>query len=246
MEHVKSAGPSRPAARAVWTAVVAAAFLLVSAYPGNAASPAQARADEAAQAVKKIANRTLKVLENANLDTPSRQGCLERVLSESLDLKAISNFTLGHHRSALSEEQRRTFEETFGSYVVASYARRISRRAPESVDVIASRQVTPRTAAVSTRAKKADGGNVVWTWRLLKRDGRYRIVDLQMAGVSLAVTYRSKIGATLAGEGFDSVLSELRMHLDDGTAMRVEQIALFQLLGLNPGTIAERVALTKD
>jgi phospholipid transport system substrate-binding protein len=246
MENAKSVGSSRPIIRVVWVAVVAAAFLVASGTPGKAGSAAHEHAQAAARTVEKIANRTLKVLKNANLDTPSRQGCLERVLSENLDLKAIANFTLGHHRTTLSEAQRQTFEDEFGSYVIASYARRISRRAPESVDVIASRQVTPRTAAVSTRARKADGGSVVWTWRLLERDGRYRIVDLQMAGVSLAVTYRSKIGATLASEGFDSVISELRMHLEHGTAMRVEQIALFQLLGLNPGTIAERVALTNE
>lgn len=200
----------------------------------QAASSPQGEAPDAAGAIRDIARHTLSVLGDANLDTDARQQRLEAVLSDGLDLAAIADFALGRHRGRLTTAQHTTFRETFADYVVASYARRISRRAPEGVDVIASRQVTTRTAAVSTRTHKADGGQVVWTWRLLKRGGRYRIVDLQMAGVSLAVTYRSQIGALLSKGGFQAVMKELRGHLRQGTAMRAEQIALFQLLGLRP------------
>lgn len=227
-----------------WCAALTAALVLLAASPGQTGVAKQSHAPEAAGAVERIADRTLSVLRDATLDTRARQRRLEHLLRDSLDLAAIADFTLGYHRTRLSESQQASFRKAFGDYVVASYARRISRRAPESLAVIASRQVTPTTAAVSTRTEKAGGDDVVWTWRLLERDGRYRIVDMQMLGVSLAVTYRSKIGATLSNDGFEAVMAELRSHLEHGTAMQAEQLALFQLLGLKPNKIAEHIALS--
>lgn len=226
-------------------AASAAFVVLALGQSALAAPPSQGHAPDAAGAIREIAGRTLAVLQNANLDTGARQRRLEAVLSDGLDLEAIADFALGRHRSRLDPAQRAAFRNTFADYVVASYARRISRRAPEGVEVVASRQVTPRTAAVSTRTRKADGGQMVWTWRLLKRDSRYRIVDLQMAGVSLAVAYRSRIGATMSKRGFEAVMTELQSHLRQGTAMRAEQIALFQLLGLRPSGAEAWAALSE-
>lgn len=191
-------------------------------------------APKAVESVERIVARTMEVLKASDMDVDARRESLKTLLDEALDLPVIASFALGHHASKLSSEERAQFEELFATYVVTGYARAISREDIERIEVIRSRRVTPNNAAVSTRVTRSDGGEGDWIWRLHRRDDVYRVVDLQTADVSMAITYRAQIGTSMAEEGLEGVLGRLKEHLAKDTAMRGDQLALSHLLRGTP------------
>lgn len=210
------------------TFAVLAGLLLAG--PAVAENRSQPPSPKAEAAVEQLTTHALNVMRDSSLDTAGRRESLARLLRRELDVQTIADFVMGQHGQTLSDAERARFRSVFGDYVVSTYARLLAQQRVEDIEVTGSRTVTHKTAAVSTRVIRDSGTQTSWTWRLHRRDGTYQLVDLQTEGVSLAVTYRSKLGSALGREQLDGVLRRLRDQSAMGDLMRFEKIALNQLL----------------
>lgn len=212
------------------TGTVAVLAGLLLAGPAVAENRSQPPSPKAEAAVEQVTAQALSVMRDSSLDTAGRRDALARLLRHELDIQTIADFVMGRHGQTLSDAERARFRAVFGDYVVSTYARLLAQQRVDTIDIAGSRTVTPKTAAVQTRVVRDDGTETNWTWRLHRRDGSYRLVDLQTEGVSLAVTYRAKLGSALGREQLDGVLQRLRDQAALGDLMRFEKMALNQLL----------------
>jgi phospholipid transport system substrate-binding protein len=230
------AGPGRGIAPWAFVLLLAAALAL----PGApvAADP-QSDARTAERRVEQIAGRVQEILQDPSRDTLARRAALSDLLRDGLDLRTIGDFVLGRYADQLDDVAEARFRDAFSDYVVRTYARLLARQSIDAVVVTGARAIGPYTAAVSTRIRRGEDRSASWTWRLHRDGGTYRVVDLQTAGVSLAVSYRSAFGRRLADAGLDAVVADLR---DPAAApMRFERLALLRLLR---GLASDRLALT--
>jgi phospholipid transport system substrate-binding protein len=67
---------------------------------------------------------------------------------------------------------------------------------------------------VRSRIVRPNGPPVELDWRLRAGANAYRIVDLTVEGVSMAVTQRQDFSAVIARAGIDGLLAALRMRAD--------------------------------
>ncbi|WP_027287929.1 MlaC/ttg2D family ABC transporter substrate-binding protein [Rhodovibrio salinarum] len=211
------------------------AFLMAVAAPQTAMATdasTQPRAPEAERAITRLNDRLVGVLNDGTKDTSAREHALANTLRDEIDFNTIASFVLGRYAAGLNGDQRRMFQHTFADYVVGTYSRLLSRNAIAKMSVTASRKVTPDTAAVSTHVDRRHGKETRWVWRVHRMEtGHWRIVDLQTAGASLAVNYRSEFGDTLRQQGFDALIQEIRTHTKHGTALPDENQAILMLVG---------------
>lgn len=216
------------------TFLLLTALFFVSSPAAVRADDSSQRAEIAAQRVAEVAEQLVAAMSDDALDAQTRRARIEDLMERTLDIPAITDFALGRHRSKLSAAERLRFEEVFGDYVVATYARHVTSRSIETVEVAQSRQMTENTAAVSTCVAQTEGPALTWTWRLYAGNNGYRVVDLQTRDVSLAVTYRQHIGAAFKETGFDSVIAMLKDQLEADTTLPQDRAALERLFGKPP------------
>ena len=56
-------------------------------------------------------------------------------------------------------------------------------------------------------------------WHVRKIDGRYRVIDIMVEGVSMAVTQRSEFASVARRDGLDGLLAILRARTANTSAI---------------------------
>jgi phospholipid transport system substrate-binding protein len=186
--------------------LIAGALLLV----GMPATAAHAEADPAA-VVRSFADQAIALLADEGLAEGERLAAFHELLVGSFDLAITARLVLGRHWRAATPEQRATFEQLFERYVIATYGRRLDAYGGETLEVQATQARGDQDALVRSRLHGPHGAPLAVDWRLRRGDDGWRIIDVVIANVSLAITHRSEFAAVIDRQGgLDGLLHALR------------------------------------
>lgn len=188
-----------------YTLVVAAIALLFTALSPSARADAGAAPTDF---VRAFGERAVAVLSDASLDAESRTVALRRLLNENFDVPAIGRFVLGRYWRAASADERSEFAALFEEMIVSTYARQLGNYAGETLSVDALRRSDDKGAVVGSRILRAGGPPIAVDWRLLRRGDGWRIVDVMVEGVSMALTQRAEFAAVIRSSGGVAGLNE--------------------------------------
>ena len=180
--------------RSVLTAVlVLVAGLLVPAALVTAA------ADPAAL-INNLGLRALEVL-GKNATQAQRVERFRQLLREDFDVPGIGRFVLGRYWNAATEEQRAEFLRLFEDYVALAYSTRLAEYTGETFKVTGSRPEANGAVVSSQIIRPAGAPPVKVDWRLTERNGVYKITDVSVDGISMAVTQRSEFASVIQHNG---------------------------------------------
>jgi phospholipid transport system substrate-binding protein len=121
-----------------------------------------------------------------------------RLFREDFDVPGLGRFVLGRFWRILSPSEQQEFLGLFENYVVYTYSDRLSEFASNgAAPRVTGCRADPDGAIVSSEITRGSGrGRTVQPtqvdWRLTGHDGVYKISDVIINGVSLAVTGRSE------------------------------------------------------
>lgn len=209
------------------TALAVAGFSTVAAPPAWAdalsvqqnARPvilAAAKAQSPAESfISSMAQRALDFLSNGQQTQSQKSESFRRLLEDNYDMDAIGRFTLGRYWKTATPKQQAEFQKLFKSYVVGLYSRRFSDYQGQKFEVIGSRADGDDTI-VSSKILPTDGGQEVTVdWRVRGKGGRYHVVDVIVAGVSMSMTQRSDFASVIqqGGGNVDSLLESLKQKI---------------------------------
>jgi phospholipid transport system substrate-binding protein len=124
----------------------------------------------------------------------------DRALHQDFDLRSISRFVLGPYWRGASEPERQQFKELLEAHLVRCYGQRLAEYHGESLRVIGSR-TDPENAIVSSEIIRPQGPPIKVDWRLTTRNRVYKITDVIVDGVSMALTQRSEFGGLIQRNG---------------------------------------------
>ncbi len=148
------------------------------------------------------------VSENENL-LETNKVALRELIRVGFDLDVTSQFVLGKFWGRAKAKQRAEFKNLFAEYLVNTYASHLNRYRIGTLTVDASNPVAEDDFLVQTSIDRATGtANAVW--RVRAKDGEYRIIDILIDGISLALTHRSEFASVIQQDGFDKLLQTLR------------------------------------
>ena len=128
------------------------------------------------------------------------------------DVKATSRFVLGRYWRKANEAQREEFVGLFEDLIVATYLRRFSGYDGQTLEVDAIREENERMTAVASRILRQAGEPIRIDWRLMRRGESWRIVDVVVEGMSMAMSQRSEYAAVIKRDGgkIHGLLAKLR------------------------------------
>lgn len=180
----------------------------------TAESRAQSSSQEAAKFVEDLGSQAAVLLASGKIDGPGmRRAALRTLIRDSFNLELTSQFVLGKFWNRATVAQRGEFQDLFTEYLLNNYARHISTYKAETLVVVASNVVGDRDFLVETKVESAEGStNPVWRVRA-SDNGQYRIIDVSVDGVSLALTQRREFASVVNRRGLDGLLNMLREKL---------------------------------
>ena len=142
----------------------------------------------------------------------TRIAVLRDLVRRGFNLQLTSQFVLGKFCHRATARQRSEFQDLFTEYLLNSYTRRIGSYHAETLAIVASHPVGSKDVLVETSVA-GDDGTTNPIWRVRAQDGIYKIIDVSIDGVSLALTQRREFAAVINRRGLDGLLDMLRQKL---------------------------------
>lgn len=174
------------------------AFAIVAVFylAGIPPAPAEAKAGSADQFIAGLGDNVIKVITDDASTQSEKERSFRQMFNESFDAEEVIKFILGRHWRAASDEQRREFRQAFEDLAVKTYATRFGQYSGEQFKVKDARPgATQDEYFVPSAIERPNGPPLRIDWKVRRNGETWRIADIVVEGVSMALTYRQEYGA---------------------------------------------------
>jgi phospholipid transport system substrate-binding protein len=164
-----------------------------------------------------LGNEALKVL-GKNVDPNLRVARFRQLFDEDFDVPGIARFVLGRYWRLGTPEQQQEFIKLFTDYIALVYANQLAQYSGETLQVTGTRTV-PDGELVSSEIIRTNGQPpAVVDWSLTPQNGTYKIRDVIVGGISMAVTQRSEFASVIQRNGgqLQGLIAALRQKTESG------------------------------
>lgn len=180
--------------------------------------------DDAKAFIGKLSNEVLTQLTDANLPLAQQEERFREIVTKYIAFESISRWVLGQrHWKKASEAQREDYMRLYGDLMVSTYAHRFQGYSGEALKVTRVRVIDENQALVESQITR-EGADKPLTinWRVRGADGKYRIIDIMVEGLSMAQTQRSEFKSFMRSNGGDmnALLANLNERLQKARSDR--------------------------
>jgi phospholipid transport system substrate-binding protein len=180
-------------------------------------TPAEAESGAPAAMIETFHAGLLEIMKEAKvLGFQGRIDRLAPLMGETFDLDFMASKTVGRHWKKLSDEEKARWAETFARFTTANYAGRFTGYTGEEFVTLGIEDAARGTRNVLTKIVVPDGEDVQLNYRVIERDGTWKIIDVYLNGtVSELALRRSEYSSALKREGFDSLMASIEDKIAD-------------------------------
>lgn len=142
----------------------------------------------------------------------------KKYLSNTVDTKYITKFSLGTHWRTLSPEQRKQFYEIYSQYIISKYSLKFAKYPSISHSITETKNDERRqdicqvkliiTTMVNGEKKDFPLGAVV-----ANEDGEFKIQDITFENISMLQTHKQEISSLMETKGFDGAIAVLKDYV---------------------------------
>lgn len=185
--------------------------LVLAVIAGLSVAPRPAAADEAPIAfIRALGTQAVSVI-RSDMPLPNKAYYFDRMVRQDFDVTGICRFVLGPYWRVASPAEQQQFCDGLADRLVRSYGQRLVQSGSGDF-VVTGGHTDPDGAIVTSRIIPPQGAPIAVDWRLGVSSGVYKIEDLAIDGVSMALAQRSEIAALIAREGgqIGTVLAAMR------------------------------------
>ncbi|MGA7801212.1 MAG: ABC transporter substrate-binding protein [Gammaproteobacteria bacterium] len=179
---------------------------------GTSDGASTAQAADASHVVDRLDKALVAAMKGgAKLGYQGRYKLLKPVVEDTYDLTYVAQLSLGSHWSGFDQAQRKAFVKALADYTVANYAAQFDGYSGETFEVQSQQTLRPGIEMVKTRFTSGGGDKHHQFDYLLHLDnGRWRIINVVVDGVSDLSMKRAEYTQLLQGGGFDALLGKLK------------------------------------
>ncbi|MEZ5813894.1 MAG: ABC transporter substrate-binding protein [Alphaproteobacteria bacterium] len=180
--------------------------------------PVSANADTVSQGAEKfitdLVDEGVGFLGDATISADKQKAAFRKLLNNNFDMDMIARFSLGRHWRSASQAQRDEYMKLFKVMIVDVYSARFSDYEGQEIEVTGSRKEGERDILVHSLLSQKSGPDVQVDWRVRQSSGRYKVIDVIVEGVSMAVTQRSDFSSVVqrGGGNMEALLAHLRTN----------------------------------
>lgn len=183
-----------------------ATFVALTGIAGTAASAATMGLP-GEQFVNETVQKGMTILTDKTSTKDQRRDKFQSFLMEFVDIKTISQYTLGQFRRGASPADIAAFDEAYKNYALAVYQTYFDKFSNQTLKVTGSYKPAPEETVVKTVMiephPKAGAKPMRVNFRLMQAEKKFIVIDISVEGVWLRQTQRDDFTGFLGQHGGD-------------------------------------------
>lgn len=190
----------------IFTAVIGSIMLLAN------VAKADVNAAKAEEFVKNTTQEGLVEIINSKASQAERNARFEKLFNSALDLKFIGRFVLGRYWKTASNEQRDRFIDVYRKLNVQTWSKRFDEfKGKEFIFKGTTPSSSSNQIFVNSIVPMDQGQPANVVWRVKQQGDKFKIVDIIIENVSLAITARNEYSAFIkkSPKGIDGLIADL-------------------------------------
>jgi len=158
--------------------------------------------------IENMGQEAISFLGNRNLSMAQKQQKFRALLDRHFDMDTIGRFSIGSHWKSLSPAQQAEYQSLFEDLIVSIYSSRFADYHGQEFEVESSQPTGSSDYMVQSHIISPDG-NIPIGWHVREKNGEFKIVDVSIEDVSMAITKRSEFASIIQrGGGNTEVLMD--------------------------------------
>lgn len=177
---------------------------------------AEIDAGKAETFVKNVTAEGIEDIINANVSQAEKDARFAKLFNEALDLDFIGQFVLGRNWKVATPEQCKEFIKVYRQLNVSTWSKRFDEfKGKNFIFKGTSPSNSKGQIFVNSVVPMEQGEPAKVVWRVREKGGNYKIVDIIIENVSLAITARNEYTAFIKNNpgGIDALIANLKSKI---------------------------------
>ena len=153
--------------------------------------------------VNNLVSQAIANIKDQQAGEADREAKFRALLEAGFDIPRISRFVLGRYWNAATADQRQHFTGLFEDWVVRTYSARFKDYSGQTIRVTGERPESETSTVVISQFTGPNGAPPAKIeWHVRKQsDGGFKVIDVSVEGISMALTERDEIAAVADRHG---------------------------------------------
>ena len=160
---------------------------------------AMAAGNPAIDFVDNVADDIITNVLTSDATSEQKLARFREAFTKAVDLKSVGQFVLGVYWRKASDEDKQEFLDAFTDFTTKAWADRFNMYSGQSILFSGVRNAERNQFYVDSKIEDKEPVEVVW--RLRQKGDSYKIIDIIVEGVSMAMSYRNEYSAVLQQNG---------------------------------------------
>jgi phospholipid transport system substrate-binding protein len=177
-------------------------------------------AGEPLDKVKVTVDDVVAILANKTLQLQERHAKIRQAVLQRFSFDEMAQRALAQHWRTLTPPQRQEFVGLFTDLLEGSYINRIANSNPGSQSVrYVKETIEHDQAAVHTEIGNERDAPATVEYRLLHKEGDWKVYDIVIEGVSLVNNYRTQFNTIITKDSYAGLVKQMRLKRDQENAV---------------------------
>ena len=177
---------------------------------------AEVNGKKALEFVKNVTTQGIEQIINANVPQAEKDKRFAKLFNEALDLDFIGQFVLGRNWRTATPQQRKDFIAVYRELNISTWSKRFDEfKGKDFIFNGTSPSNSKGQIFVNSTVPMDQGEPAKVVWRVREKNGQFKIVDIIIENVSLAITARNEYTAFIKNNpgGVDALIANLKSKI---------------------------------
>ena len=165
-----------------------------------------AKSSEVTNWLKDEIDTILRAYQNSSITNPEKFNLIEKTINNNFAGAGIAKFVAGKSWSKASKETKKEYITLFKRHLALSIATMMQGYSNQKYSLTNSNYDQKNKVSLVDMEITSNTGKLLVTWRVKESKGRFYVIDLLVADISLVVTKRSE---------FNSMLKKVNYELEE-------------------------------
>ncbi len=179
-------------------------------------------ADEPSKWLKNEIDKILISYQNSDLPNENRFLMIEQTINNNFAGTGIAKFVAGESWAAASKDTKKEYIKNFKRHLALNIASMMKGYSNQEYQLSQSKIDQKNNVILVDMEIFSDTGSVLVTWRVKESKGRFFVIDLIVADISLVVTKRSEFNSLLKTVDYNlSAFNKILLNQNEESYLKI-------------------------